>query len=306
MNPRRFFPGRDGTARVVRGPWRAAVLLALIGAVAPAAGASGATARAPAAPAAKSAAPPAADGREVMERMTRAFYYPGRDMRATIVMELSDSVGVVRKRVMSMLRLNLPDGRDQKYLVYFLHPGDVRRMSCMVWKHAGADDDRWIYVPATSSIRRIRAPERSAFLGSDFVREEFSGRDVEADTHALQRVERTGGRDCYVVESLPREPREYSRFTTWIDRSTYLPIRQEFRNARGEVTRIFTADRIEEVSDGEAPGGKVPTVVERTMRNAISGHWTRVVCDSVRYDVGLKERDFSDAHMKIPLSAWLP
>lgn len=252
----------------------------------------------------KGAATALPTGRSVMERAVRAMYYAGRDMRALIRMEIAERGGVVRVRVMTELRLSLEDG-DQRYLLYFHQPGDVRRMTCMVHKKVGQVDDRWMFVPLANRVRRVTAPERSRFLGSDFVREEFSGRDAAADSHAVVRMERRGGRRCYVVESVPREPgTEYARCTSWIDAENFLPLRQEFYDERGKLLRVYTAERVKRIRG--AGGVRYPTPLVRTMTSGTGRRWTRMTYESVAYDIGLSESDFSESHMREPLSEWLP
>lgn len=249
------------------------------------------------------AAPPgrAPSGREVMERMIEAYYYPGRDMVADVRMEIVERNSLVRLRTLTVMRLDLPGG-EQRYLVYFHQPGDVRRMSCMVYKHAGGNDERWMFMPAIGEIQRITAPERSRFLGSDFVREEFSGRDAAADSHTVVRAEERDGRSCWVVESVPISPAEYSRVTSWVDRETWLPIRQEFYGTQGQLVRTFLAGRIEDVRDSD--GGTHPTILERTMAGRTPPIQTRMIYTNVRYGVGLRESDFSNDHLKVPMETW--
>jgi hypothetical protein len=247
---------------------------------------------------------PGADARWIMERSNLAHYYAGRDTRYNMVLEMGYPGEPNRLRVMTVLRWSEAPGGEQKYLLYFHKPGDVRRMSCMTWKHVGGADARWIYAPGLG-ILPVRAPERSSFLGSEFVREEFSGRDVDADQHRFVRNDRLGGRDCYVVESTPKETEEFTRFTSWIDRATFLPLRQEFWNSRGERSRVFVGGGIAEIRSRGERGRTYPTLTERSMTSA-SGRWTKMSVDSVAYDLGLHESDFSEAHLQTPVGEWLP
>ncbi|MGE5177254.1 MAG: outer membrane lipoprotein-sorting protein [Hyphomicrobiales bacterium] len=279
---------------------RAPLSFGLALAAALAAAACGAAPRAATgAPAAPSDSLP--DGRAVMERMTDAMYYPGRDVVSDVRMEIVERSGLVRLRVMTMMRLNLEKG-EQRYLVYFHEPGDVRRMTCMVYKHPAGRDDRWMFVPAVEEIRRVTAPERSKFLGSDFVREDYSGRDAAADSHRVVRGEVRDGRSCWVVESTPIEEAEYTRLVSWIDRKTWLPIRQEYYDARGRLMRTFTADSIATILDPEGHGH--PTIVAKTMAGRTPPIKTRMIYTDVRYDVGLKESDFSDDHLRVSMDSW--
>jgi hypothetical protein len=245
------------------------------------------------------------DARWIMERSNLAYYYAGVDARYRMALEMGFRQEPKRVRTMTVLRWSQAPGGEQKYLIYFQQPGDVRRMSCMTLKHVGAADERWMYVPAAGRVMQVVAPERSSFLGSEFVREEFSGRDVDADTHRFLRSERLRGRDCYVVESTPKEAEDFTRFTSWIDRVTFLPLRQEFWNSRGERSRVFVGERIAEIPSLAVWGRKYPTLMERSITNA-AGRWTKVSLDSVQYDVGLHESDFSEEHLRTPMREWLP
>ena len=61
---------------------------------------------------------------QIMEKSQAAFYYPGADMKARVVMELIAADGKKRTRVLTMLRKNQPDGQQQRYFLYFDEPGE--------------------------------------------------------------------------------------------------------------------------------------------------------------------------------------
>ena len=213
----------------------------------------------------------------IIQKSQLAFYYQGDDMKARIIMELIGKGGGKRTRDMTMLRRNETEGGNQKYFIYFHKPGDVRRMTFMVWKYPAKEDDRWIFVPAVDLIRRIAADDkRSSFVGSDFTYEDVSGRDVASDTHSLLRSERLEERDCYVIESIPKEPTEYIKRLSWIDKKTFLPLKEEYYDAQNELFRVFTADKIEDIMGAGEEKKALPTVTSRTMKNVKTGHRTEV------------------------------
>jgi outer membrane lipoprotein-sorting protein len=243
----------------------------------------------------------------IIENSQLAFYYQGKDMKIDVVMELIAKGGGKRTRVMTMLRRNATEGGNQRYFLYFHKPGDVRRMTFMVWKYPEKEDDRWIFVPAVDLIRRIAADDkRSSFVGSDFTYEDVSGRDVASDTHSLLRSEKLEGQDCFVIESIPKEPTEYTKRLSWIEKKNFLPLKEEYYDAQSELYRIFTADKIEDIKVGEGTGENLfPTVTRRTMKNLKTGHRTEVVYKSVSYNLGLKDKDFSERHMRRPPRSWV-
>jgi outer membrane lipoprotein-sorting protein len=246
-------------------------------------------------------------GVEIIEKEQQAFYSQGKDMKADIRMELITADGKKRIRVLTMLRWNDPKSKGQKYFIYFREPADVRGMTFMVWKYPLKESDRWIYVPAIDLVRRIAARDaRSSFVGSDFTYEDVSGRNIAADTHRLLREEKIGDRDCYLVESVPKEPIDYVKRISWIDKTTYLPLKEEYYDVQKELARVFSADKIEDIAAAESRERKrFPTVTRRTMKNLKAGHRTEVTYTSVSYDVGLQENIFTERFLRNPPERWI-
>lgn len=246
-------------------------------------------------------------GEEIIQKAHQAFYYPGTDMKARITMELLDKSGYKRERILTMLRLNQKEEGNQKYYLYFHYPPDVKRLVFMVWKYPKKDDDRWIYIPAVDLVRRIAASDaRSSFVGSDFTYEDISGRDTSLDTHRLVREEKYGKRACYLVESKPKKAAEYVKKLSWIDKKTSLPLKEEYYDLQGELFRIFTTDRVRTVK--AVKGGKkvsYPTVIRRTMKNVKTGHKTVVTFRDVAYEIGLKEKVFTERYLRRPPQKWI-
>jgi hypothetical protein len=244
---------------------------------------------------------------QIVERSHQAYYYAGDDMKARVTMELIGAGGDTRSRIMTMLRRNDAARRNQKYFVYFHEPGDVRGMTFMVWKNVERNDDRWIFVPAVDLIRRIAADDsRSSFVGSDFTYEDVSGREVAADSHTISREEELEGRPCFVVESTPLDPAEYTRRVSWIDTTSFLPLKEEYYDVQGELYRVFTAAGIEEIAIGEGPGAtSYPTAMHRTMTNVKTGHRTDVTFNEITYNIGLSDEDFSERSMRRPPRDWI-
>jgi len=231
-----------------------------------------------------------ANADEIMERSQRAYYFAGEDGKGLLTMELIDRKGNTRRRVMTMLRRNQVNAGEQKYYIYFHEPGDVRRLTFMIWKYPGRDDDRWIYVPAVDLIRRIAAEDKySSFVGSDFSYEDVSGRDVSEDTHSLLEEEMLDDREAFVIESIPLTAAAFTRRVSWIDKESFLPLKIEYYDAQDQLQRIFTANAIEDIAAGEGE----------------DRHRTEVTVTSVNYDLGLRDDDFSERHMRRPPRAWI-
>jgi len=253
------------------------------------------------------AAPKALTATEIIEREQQAFYYPGTDMKATVTMDLITDTGSKRTRVLTMLRKNVAGSNDQKYFLYFHQPGDVRRTAFLVWKYPNKEDDRWVFIPAVNMVRRVAASDsRSSFVGSDFTYEDVSGRDLDADDHSLVREEHLGGADCYVVQSVPKSPMDYTRKLSWIDKKTFLPRKEEYYDVQTQLARLFSADEIRDVTVESGGAKKVyPTATKRTMKNVKSGHRTEVTYESVAYDMGLEDDVFTERSLQNPPQKWI-
>ncbi len=239
------------------------------------------------------------DANAVVKRSQDAFYSAGSDMKARVSMTLTSPGGQKRVRELTMLRRNEDKGGHQKYFIYFHQPADVRGMTFLIDRFPDKDDDRWLFIPGINLVKRIAARDASqSFVGSDFSYEHVSGRDLDADAHRSLREEQAGGKDCYVIESVARRPAEYKRKITWIDKASFLPVKEEYYDVKDELFKVFAADEIRDI------GGQ-PTVVKRSMTNKKTGHTTTVVFTDVSYGLGIDSDIFSERYLKDPPKQWV-
>jgi hypothetical protein len=236
---------------------------------------------------------------EIVHHANLMSYFQGRDGRAQVAMEITDSQGRIRKRQMTILRRDEPETDavengayigDQKYYVYFHRPADVNKMALIVWKHQGAADDRWLYLPALDLVRRIAASdERTSFAGSDFFYEDVSGRDIDADEHELVDVTD----NYYVLRNRPKEPGtvEFSYYDTYVHKETFLPVLTEYYDRTGAKVRVYKALEVETI-DG------YPTVTIGSMTSLATGSTTVLSSSDVGYDIGLPESIFTERYLR--------
>ncbi len=238
---------------------------------------------------------------EIMKKSQAAFLYQGRDFKARVLMRLTAKSGSERTRELTMLRKNYGEpGGDQRYFMYFFKPSDVKDMTFMVYKYPQRDDDRWLFVPALNMVRRIAAEDkRSSFVGSDFTYEDVSGRDIEDDLHEFLKIEEgakgpCAEKDCHKVRSTPKSGNEvYAYRLSWIDKSSNLPLMEEYYDKKETLIRVFIADEIKEIKG-------FPTITRRTMKNMQSGHSTEAIFTNVDYNIGLEDTIFSERHLREP------
>ncbi len=233
------------------------------------------------------------DVQTIVNKANIVAYYQGDDGKAKVKMVITDKQGQKRERQFNILRKDVSDGGDQKYFVYFELPADVRKMAYMVHKYADPrkDDDRWLYLPALSLVKRIAAGDkRTSFVGSDFLYEDVSGRSLEEDTHEL--IQTTD--EFFVVKNVPKRPDtvEFGYFNVSIDRKTYVPMKMEFFNKENKLYRVIESQKVEKIQD-------FYTVVKSVVTNLKTGGKTEMEFSNVRYNINLSDI-FTERYLQRP------
>lgn len=237
------------------------------------------------------------DADDIVARANLAAYYAGQDGRSEARMIIRDAQGREQRRQFHILRRDVEEGGDQDFLVVFSQPSDVRDTAYLVRKHAGADDDRWLYLPGLDLVRRVSAGDkRTSFVGAHYFYEDVSGRGPDEDTHAL--IETTD--EHYVLEHTPKDTStvEFAAYQTWIHRDTFLPMKIEYRNVAGDIYRRVEVMRVEEI-DG------YPTVTLSRVSDLAGGGQTDMQFRNIDYDLGLEESVFTERSLRNPPRQWL-
>jgi hypothetical protein len=218
------------------------------------------------------------------------------DSRAELTMTLISESGVRRERSTQTLTKLLPNGVDQKRLVRFLTPADVKGTATLLVEHSDGDDDIWIYLPALRKVRRLVASnKKDSFVGTDFSYGDVIGHKVESWTHTLAGTEQVDGLETYVVESVPRsdEVREnsgYGKRRSWIRRDNFVAVKGVFWDHAGALLKELSTADVREI-DREHHKWQAFTL---TMRNRQSGHSTEIVWKKIEVGVGLDDEVFTE------------
>jgi outer membrane lipoprotein-sorting protein len=228
---------------------------------------------------------------EIVSKANQAAYYAGSDGRAEVEMNITDKSGSTRTRKFALLRMNTEDG-NQKFYVYFKEPADLYKQVFLVWKNVDGNDSRWMWLPALNLKREI-APgdKRTSFVGSDFVYEDVSGRNLNEDTHELAETTDTQ----YVVKNVPKNPSdvEFSYYTVRIDKDTFLPRRAEYYDRNGKLYRTVEATKVETIQG-------FPTVTESTVKDLNTGSTTVNRFSNIEYNIGLQDNIFTERFLRRP------
>lgn len=216
----------------------------------------------------------------------------GRDSRAELRMRLFDRQGRARERTLTLLTLRQPAG--DKTLVRFLYPNDIRNTGLLVWEHPGADDERFLYLPAVGRVRRIAGEEKQeSFAGSDLSYEDIGGRDVADYSYSFTDENATwtapdGSRlAAWTLESRAKDrDADFPRSVSLVLKDRFIVVHADVYNERNERAKVFDVRRLERV-DG------IWTALDLVVVNEQQKTRTELVTTSVRYNVGLTDNDFT-------------
>ena len=218
----------------------------------------------------------------------------GRDSRGEMRMRLVDRQGRVRERVLAITALRGAGGRGDKTLVRFTYPNDIRGTSFLVWEHADAADERFLYLPALGRVRRIAGEEKQeSFAGSDLSYEDIGGRDVADYTYAFTSETASwtapdGSRHAaWALESRAKDKdAEFPRSVSIVLKDQLVSVHADIFNRRDERAKVFDVRKLERV-DG------IWSALDLVVSNERDKTRTELTTTSLRYNVGLTDDDFS-------------
>lgn len=144
---------------------------------------------------------------------------------------------------------------------------------------------------AQPQARNRPGDKRTSFVGSDFVYEDVSGRNLKEDNHEL--VETTATQ--YVIKNTPKDAGsvEFSHYIVKIDKETFLPRHAEYFDKNGKHYRTVEATKVETIQG-------FPTVTESVVKDLNSGGSTVNTFKNIQYDIGLKENIFTERFLRRP------
>jgi outer membrane lipoprotein-sorting protein len=230
-------------------------------------------------------------GQEIMEKV---YHNPsGDDVQGRLTMTLINRQG--ESRVRNLQQYTKDYGDVEKRVMFFLSPADVQGTSFMNWSYTdGSDDDQWIYLPALKRVRRISSDGKGDyFMGSDFTYDDLGERHPDEDNHELTDEEDIDGKECWVIESTPKDPDYmYSKTVTWVMKDNYMGLKREFYDDRGRHLKTLT------IKDyGQING--FWTILETEMNNVQRDHSTHMKFSDVNINQGIPDRMFTERNMML-------
>ena len=125
-------------------------------------------------------------------------------------------------------------------------------------------------------------------MGTDFTYGDMQSREVDEDTHTLLREEAFGGRECYVIESVPKntDDSQYSKRIQWVAKEIWVPMKSEFYDKEGDHLKTMTVQQLEKVQG-------YWTTMKTRMENVQTDHATEITVDKISYNEDLSSSLFT-------------
>lgn len=218
------------------------------------------------------------------------------DFSTTATMTLRDASGQSSVREMTVQTLEVP-GVGEKSLITFLAPADTRDTALLSYSYKNESDDQWIYLPSMRRTRRIASGNKSgSFVGSEFSYEDISPQQVEKYTYNFLREETEDGKDFFVIERFPVDPRSsgYSRQVMWIDQAEYRPYKAENYDRRDALLKTLD---FEDYREYETGGETFWRPLRMEMTNHQSGKSTLIEYEDYVFGDGLDESLFDNRRL---------
>lgn len=204
-------------------------------------------------------------------------------------MEIKAKNGNITERVIDQYSKDDAQGNSRTVIV-FQSPSSVAGTRFLTRENAGRGNDQWIFQPSLGRARRLVASEgSSSFLGTDLSNDDISSMDrkTDLDSHKLLREEKLRGRDCYVIESIPKDSAyQYSKMIVWIDKENYVNQQVELYDRRGNKVKLLEVLELKEVQ------GRLSIAAMR-MTTIAAGSSTTIYSDIIRYDDNIPEVVFT-------------
>jgi outer membrane lipoprotein-sorting protein len=217
----------------------------------------------------------------------------GEDQEGFLTMTLINSRGDQRVREIKQYLKDF--GKEEKKIMFFISPADVRNTSFMNWSYEeeGRDDDQWIYLPALKKVKRISSDSKSDyFMGSDFTYDDLGDRQPADDNHKILREEKLNEEDCYVVESIPKdEEYMYSRTVTWIIKDKWIGLKKEFYDEYEEHLKTLSVKKYDKIKN-------YWIITNSQMHNVQKDHTTDMLLENLKIDIGIEDNKFTERMMK--------
>jgi outer membrane lipoprotein-sorting protein len=220
----------------------------------------------------------------------------GDDMTAQLEMTLINKRG--QERIRKVVSYRKDYGEDDKTVMFFLEPADVKDTGFLSWNYddESKDDDQWLYLPALKKVRRISSSKKADyFMGTDFTYSDMGDREIDDYDYSHLDPEVIDGIECYHIERMPKnddviKETGYGRTEIWVRPDIWVMVKAVFFDKKLKLLKELMVSDIEEI-DG------IWTAKTMQMDNKQKQHQTIFTFSDITYNSELDDDIFSQRRL---------
>jgi outer membrane lipoprotein-sorting protein len=186
-------------------------------------------------------------------------------------------------------------GDEQKSIVYFLGPAEVKGTAFLSFTHKGRPADQWLYLPALQRTRQITAQTRNeSFVGTDLTYHDLDltaemASWTEADATSKLRGEETiDGVACHTIELTPqRDDIGYKKIVMWLAKDDLVARQLEFYDDGAAPAKRLHQSEVTDV-------GAIPVAHRILVESPAKGTQTMIEISDVQFNQNLEDDLFTE------------
>jgi hypothetical protein len=230
---------------------------------------------------------PRMDGTQIMTRVSQRD--TGRDYIFSTSWERVEKQGgkhtmkTIEKRKKFYGKKNIAS----KSILRYLSPPDKYGLSVLTWNYIDGHKAFWSRPSRQFTAVRIptmdylRTPAEADFRFTDYF--DFK---ISDEKHVLLANEIFEGKQCYLVESVPKTERpEYAKRRSWIDQQYFIPLKIEYANAEGDYWKTLAMAWDQKFG--------IWFWKSLLVENILNGAKTFITVKDVRINVGFMDQEFT-------------
>lgn len=186
------------------------------------------------------------EGTRILQKMDQVMKSESKILEEEMILITANG----QERMRKVKVWNSNGNGEEKMLLRFLEPESVSGTGFMM-----VNDDMWLYLPALGKVQRIAGhAKKGNFMGSDLSYEDMQsiGNKGFSSTYTVKQHEKTSvnNKSAFKLELLPKNNEtSYSSLFLWLDDSTYLPIKIQYYDEKGNLVKTLTTSDHRKVGD---------------------------------------------------------
>jgi len=215
---------------------------------------------------------------QLLDAMDRNLTFESRSSRIVMTVE--------GRRTRSYEIVSYGRGQEDTAMEYLSPP---REKGTRMLKLGG---ELWIYLPAVDRVQKISGHMlRQGMMGSDVSYEDLM---ASRELRAMYRAAVTGegqveGRACWKLELVAVDATvSYPKRVSWVDRQTYLPLKQELYALSGMLLKTWTMSDPRQYEGGRIYPGRM-VIQDQVKKDSV----TRIEFKELKFGVPLEKEVFT-------------